>query len=52
MGRNITLKISSSERRKKKWQKFKRKIGSSKVLEFGELALQRSKFNNVTDNRK
>ena len=42
-----------------KWRKFKRKkravksqLGSSKVSDFVELALQRSKFSNVTDNRK
>ena len=59
MGRNIILKITLSERRKQKWQKFKRKmravksqIGSSKVSDFAELALQRSDFINVTDNRK
>ena len=59
MGRNITLKITFRGRRKKKWRKFKRKkravksqIGSSKVSDFVELALQRSKFSNVTDNRK
>ena len=59
MGRNITLKKTLSERSKKKLQKFKRKrravksqIGRSKVSDFVELALQRSKFSNVTDNRK
>ena len=59
IGRNITLKIKLSERGKKKWRKFKRKkravksqIDSSKVSDFVELALQRSKFSNVTDNRK
>ena len=57
--RNITLKITLSERRKKQWRKFKRKkcavksqIGSSKVSDFVELALQRSKFSNVTDNKR
>ena len=59
MGRNITLKITLTEKRKKKWRKFKRKkravkwqIGSSKVSDFVELALQRPTFSNVTDNRK
>ena len=59
IGRNITQKITLSERRKKKWRKIKRKkravkseIGSSKVSDFVELALQRSTFSNVTDNRK
>ena len=59
IGHNITLKITLSERRKKKGQKFTRKKGavksqidSSKVSDFAELALQRSKFSNVTDNRK
>ena len=59
IGCNITLKITLSERRKKKWRKFKRKeravksqIHSTKVSDFVELALQRSKFSNVTDNRK
>ena len=59
MGRNIILKITLSERRKQKWQKFKRmmravksQIVSSKVSDFAELALQRSNFINVTDNRK
>ena len=56
---NITLRIMLSERRKKKWQKFKRKkhavklqLGSSKVSDFVELALQHSKFSNVTDETK
>ena len=56
---NITLRIMLSERRKKKWQKFKRKkhavklqLGSSKVSDFVELALQHSKFSNVTDKTK
>ena len=31
---------------------MKSQIGSSKVSDFVELALQRSKFSNVTDNRK
>ena len=59
IGRNITQEITLSERRKKKWRKFKKKkravkseIGSSKVSDFVELALQRSTFSNVTDNRK
>ena len=59
MGRNITLKITLSERRKMKWPKSKRKkravnsqIGRSKVSDFVELASQRSKCSNVTDNRK
>ena len=30
MGRNIILKITLSERRKKKWQKFKRKMSAVK----------------------
>ena len=57
---NVTLKITLRERRKKKWHKFKRKKrvvrqpkrSSSNVSDFTELALQHSKFKNVTDNRK
>ena len=56
--RNTTLKTTLSERRKKKWRKIKRKKrvarqqrGSSKVSDFAELELQRSKLNNVTNNR-
>ena len=56
--RNTTLKTTLSERRKKKWRKIKRKKrvvrqqrGSSKVSDFAELQLQRSKLNNVTNNR-
>ena len=60
MGCNITLKITLTERRRNKCRKFERKkravkshMGSSKVSDFVELALQRcSKFINVTDNRK
>ena len=58
--RSVTLKITLRERRKKKLCKFKRKKhvvrqpkrSSNNVSDFIELALQRSKFKNVTDNRK
>ena len=58
--RNVTLKITLRERRKKKRRKFKRKKrvfrqpkrSSNKLSGFIELALQRSKFKNITDNRK
>ena len=56
---NSTLKIALNERRVKKWRKFKRKKRlikspkrSSKVSDFVELALKRSQFQYVTDNRK
>ena len=56
----LLWKITLRERRKEKWKKFKRKKSvvrqpkrsSNKVSDFIELALQRSKFKNVTDNRK
>ena len=56
----LLWKITLRERRKEKWQKFKRKKSvvrqpkrsSNKVSDFIELALQRSKFKNITDNRK
>ena len=57
--RNLTFKITFYERRVKKWRKFKRKKRtirspkrSSKVSDFVEIALKRSQFQNVTDNRK
>ena len=57
---NVALKITFRERRKKKWRKFKKKKrvvrqpkrSSNNVSDFIELALQRSKFKNFTDNRK
>ena len=57
---NVTLKITLRGRRIKKWQKFKRKKRiisqpercSKKASDFVALALQRSKCENVTDNRK
>ena len=58
IGHKITLKITLSERRKKKWRKWRKKcavkwqIGNSKVSHFGEIVLQRSKLTNVTDNKK
>ena len=56
----LLWKITLREKRKEKWKKFKRKKSvvrqpkrsSNKVSDFIELALQRSKFKNVTDNRK
>ena len=57
--RNLTLKVTLNDRRKKKWQIFKRKNRvirtprkSTKVFGFAEVALERSKYVNVTDNRK
>ena len=58
--RNVTLKITLRKRSKNKWRKFKRKKrvvrqpkrSSNNVLDFTELALQRSIFKNVTENRK
>ena len=57
--RNLTLKITSNERRVKNWRKFKQKkrvIKSlkrcSKVSDFVEIARKRLQFQNVTDNRK
>ena len=59
INQNLTLKITLNERRVKKWIKFKRKKcmikspkQSSKVSDFVEIALKRSQFQNVTDNRK
>ena len=59
INRNLTLKITLSDRRKKKWQKFKRKrhiIRTSrkftKVSDFVEVALERSTYVNMCDNRK
>ena len=59
INQNLTLKITLNERRVKKWRKFKQKKrafksrkGSSKVSDFVEIALKRSQFQNVTDNRK
>ena len=59
INRNFTLKITLNERRKKKWKKFKRRKRvirtprkQTKVSDFVEVALERSKYVNVTDNRK
>ena len=59
INRNLTFKITLNERRVNKWRKFKRKKRtikspkrSSKVSDFVEIALKRSQFQNVTDNRK
>ena len=59
ISRNLTLTTTLSDRRKKKWWKFKRKNRvirtprkSTKVSDFAEVALARSKYVNVTDNRK
>ena len=59
INQNLILKITLNERRVKKWRKFKRKKRavkspkrSSKVSDFVEIALKRSQFQNVTDNRK
>ena len=59
ISRNLTLKTTLSDRRKKKWWKFKRKNRvirtprkSTKVSDFAEVALARSKYVNVTDNRR
>ena len=59
ISRNLTLKITLNDRRKKKWRKFKRKNRvirtlpkSTKVSDFVEVALERSTYVNVTDNRK
>ena len=57
--RNLTFKITLNERRVNKWRKFKRKKRTikspkrpSKVSYFVEIALKRSQFQNVIDNRK
>ena len=57
--RNLTLKITLNDRRKKKWRIFKRKNRvirtprkSTKMFGFVEVALERSKYVNVADNRK
>ena len=59
INRNLTLKTTLNERGLKKWRKFKRKNRvfksskrSSKESDFVELALKRSQFQNITDNRK
>ena len=59
MSCNLTLKITLSGTRKKKWRKFKRKTRvmitpgkSIKVSDFVEVALECSKYVNVTGNRK
>ena len=59
INRNFTLKITLNERRKKKWRKYKRRKRvirtprkHTKVSDFVEVALERSKYVNVTDNRK
>ena len=56
---NLTLKIILSDTRKKKWRKFKGKTRviitpgkSTKMSDFVEVALERSKYVNVTGNRK
>ena len=57
--RNLTLKKTLRNKRKKKWQKFKRRnhvirtlCKSTKVYNFVEVSLERSKYVDVTDNRK
>ena len=57
--RNLILKTTLSDRKKKKWWKFKVKnrvirtpCKSTKVPDFVEVALERSKYVNVTYNRK
>ena len=59
INRNLTLKITLNDRRKKKWQKFKRNKRvirtprkSTKVPEFAEIALELPKHVHVTDNMK
>ena len=59
INRNLTLKITLSDRRKKKWQKVKRKkriirtlCKFTKVSDFVEVALEPSMYVNVSDNRK
>ena len=58
ISRNLTLKITLSDRSKKKWREFKGKNvirtprKSTKVSDFVEVALACSKYANVTDNRK
>ena len=59
INRNLTLKITLDERRVKNWRKFKEKKRaiksskwSSKVSDFVEIALKRSQFQSITDNRK
>ena len=56
---NLALEITLSNRKKRKWRKFKRKKcvirtprKFKKVSDFVEVALDRSKSVNVTDNRK
>ena len=58
INRNLTFKITLNERRVNKWRKFKRKKRtikspkrSSKVSYFVEIALKRSQFQNVIDNK-
>ena len=59
MRHNINLKITLSEIRKMMLRKTKRKknavksrLGSRKVSDFVELALKRSKFTDINDNKK
>ena len=59
ISRNLTLTITLSYRRKKKWRQFKRKNRvirtprkSTKMFDFVEVALERSEYVNATDNRK
>ena len=59
INRNFTLKITLNERRKKKCRKFKRRKRviriprkHTKVSDFVKVALERSKYVNVTGNRK
>ena len=56
--RNLTLKITLNEKRVKKWREFKQKKHvikspkrSFKASDFAEMALKRSQFQSVTDNR-
>ena len=59
ISQNLTLRITLSDRRKKKWLKCKRKNcvmrtlrRSTRVFDFVEVTLARSKYVNVTSNRK
>ena len=59
ISQNLALKITLSDRRKKKWLKCKIKncvmrtlCRSTRVFDFVEVTLARSKYVNVTSNRK
>ena len=59
ISRNLALTITLSYRRKKKWRQLKRKNRgmrtprkSTKMFDIVEVALERSKYVNATDNRK